>query len=178
MSEYQSAIKWNKWIHLNSWSGTCTGIHYKIPTGTDRNNYIVIEIDNEFTKINCIHKYNIDNDKWTKIDGFNDVKITSVISTALDVHKQILFLLQRQCITQMQLDNNNVINDTHNIIMKFDNSKSIIVNNSLFALGGEYNNSILKWDSEKKTFTKFSDMYNKMNIGRFGMIYNNKHNCL
>ncbi len=57
-------------------------------------------------------------------------------------------------------------------------SKIIVVNNSLFIVGGNHNNVILKWDSESKIFTQFSAMYNQIKIQEFGVIYNPKKHCL
>eukprot|EP01084_Bolivina_argentea_P008956 16769_1 len=112
-----------KWILLNSYPTNTSSI--TIPTGIDRNNYIVMRNSWSWNKTNCIYKYDIDNDKWTKIDGFSDVQITSHFSAALDVNQQTLFLSQNECIMQMQLNNNNIRTDTHNINIG-GSSKSII----------------------------------------------------
>eukprot|EP01084_Bolivina_argentea_P281395 481459_1 len=165
-----------KWILLNSFTRRGSLI---VPTGMDRNNYIIIDYAYWQGKMNCIRKYDIDNDKWIKIDGFNNMEnIPPYFSAALDVKKQILFLSRHGCVTQIQLNNNNISN--HNYNNKRDDylqSSSIAVNNSLFTIGAIHH-SIFKWDLENKTFTKFSDMYNKMRFGSFSMIYNHKHNCL
>eukprot|EP01084_Bolivina_argentea_P051259 94292_1 len=181
-----------KWIEISH----CPGSNYPtVPTGMDKNNYIVIDHDRLCTKINCIHKYDINddkwieidgfnkydiyNDKWIEIDGFNNMENLHGFSNALDVKKQTLFLLHRNCLTQMQLNNNNISYDTHNVEMNSpQDSKSIIVNNSLFIVGGSCNNVILEWNSKSKALTKFSDMYNKMYIRDFEMIYNNLTGCL
>eukprot|EP01084_Bolivina_argentea_P131598 232258_1 len=137
-----------KWITLSGPSIDCI----IIPTGMDTNNYLVIDRDFWCSKINCIYKYDIDNDKWIKIHGFNNIdNIMSQFSAALDVKKQILFLSQNDCVTQIQLNDNNIRNDNHNNTTSNPKySKSIIVNNSLFIIGGSNYNSILKWDSKKK----------------------------
>eukprot|EP01084_Bolivina_argentea_P051260 94293_1 len=88
-----------KWILLNS-CPCQTNSSMAIPTGIDRNNYLVVEYD--FVKINCIYKYDIDNDKWIKINGFNNMENISSFSAALDVKKQILFLLSLDYVTQIQ----------------------------------------------------------------------------
>eukprot|EP01084_Bolivina_argentea_P289891 497868_1 len=36
----------------------------------------------------------------------------------------------------------------------------------------------MKWDFKNKKMTKFSDTYKKKYIGDFGMVYNDKQNCL
>eukprot|EP01084_Bolivina_argentea_P246909 413124_1 len=130
-----------KWISLIE----CPASKIHCPIGVDRDNYIVI--DAKF-KINCIYKYDIDNDKWIKMDGFNVENIQS-FSAALDVKKQILFVSSHSCVTQIELNNNNITNHTHNVEMYMASAKSIIINNSLFIIGGMDNNSIFKWDSQK-----------------------------
>ncbi len=45
--------------------------HNSIPTGGDRNNYIVI--DRTYLS-HRIHKYNIDINKWIEIDGINNIE--------------------------------------------------------------------------------------------------------
>eukprot|EP01084_Bolivina_argentea_P080974 146652_1 len=91
------------WVNLASYPATdCM----EIPTPIDRNNYIII--DNEFyrDRIACIYKYNIDNDKWTKINGFNNIQnISAYVCASLDVKKQILFLWKPDQLTQIQLNN-------------------------------------------------------------------------
>eukprot|EP01084_Bolivina_argentea_P227771 384738_1 len=79
------------WVHLTSFPSIS---FIKIPTGTDRNNYIVVDVDVWNSKINCLYKYNIDNNKWIKINGFNNMKNISLFSSAFDANKQILFLSQ------------------------------------------------------------------------------------
>eukprot|EP01084_Bolivina_argentea_P080973 146650_1 len=92
------------WVNLASCPATEA---MEIPTGIDRNNYIVM--DNELYpsyKIKCIYKYNIDNDKWTKINGFNNIQnISAYVCASLDVKKQILFLWKPDQLTQIQLNN-------------------------------------------------------------------------
>eukprot|EP01084_Bolivina_argentea_P055447 101656_1 len=168
-----------KWSTLNS----CPKIGYiHIPSGVDKNNYIAIDSNAGCSKINCIHKYDIDSDKWSKIDGLNNLNMAR-FSAALNVKDQILFLSRNNYLTQIQLKNNNINHYNHNIeIPKLipypSTSKSIIRKNALFIVGGCDNNLMLKWDSQNKTFTKFVDMYNRMDCGLFGTIYNNKNNKL
>eukprot|EP01084_Bolivina_argentea_P052955 97212_1 len=173
MSSNQSLTRW---AHLTS-CPSIGSIH--IPIGIDRNNYIAIDHNAGCNKINCIYKYNIENDKWIKMDCFNNVQNVSRFLAALDAKKQILFLVHHKSVTQMRLNTNHICNDNHNAeIMSISNSNSIIVNDSLFVLGGSNGNSILKWNSETKTLTKFGDMYNKMQHSAYTVIYNNKNNSL
>eukprot|EP01084_Bolivina_argentea_P074525 135188_1 len=115
MSTNEVSTKWSNLL-------ACPITDYMIvPTGTDRNNYIVID-DAETT--NCIYKYNINTNKWNKISGLND---------------------------------SNINNYTHNTyISGASTTKSIILNDSLFIIGGHDNKSIFKWNVENKTLTKFS----------------------
>eukprot|EP01084_Bolivina_argentea_P047357 87246_1 len=142
----------------------------KIPTGIDSNNYIAIDHNWPSNKIDSIYKYNIDNDKWIKMDSFDNVKNIATFSAAtLDVKRRILFLSQSKSVTQIELKNNNpIINDIHNT--RIITTAPIIINNSLFIVGGFDSNSIWKWNLENKTFTKFSDTYNKIKIDAFGII--------
>eukprot|EP01084_Bolivina_argentea_P022989 42783_1 len=167
---------------LSEWIGlmSCPGTKYTtIPTGIDKNNYFVIDYHLFSTEFNCIFKYNIDNDRWSKIDGLNiNTRDISLCSTVY-VKKQILYLIQKDSVSQIQLNNSNINSYTHDTtIHAASTTKSIMLNDSLFIIGGVGNNSILKWNSENKTFTKFSDMYNKMRMGGFALIHNHKNNCL
>eukprot|EP01084_Bolivina_argentea_P213183 362153_1 len=161
MSTVQQATKWK--------SLTFPEIEFNtiIPSGTDANNYIIIDRACFFAAIIAIHKYNIDTDKWNKIDGIQNM---SHFSAALDVKNQILFLFRRNLLTEIQLNSGNIVNHTHNTTLSPLRKKCIILNDSLFIIGGSDNKSILKWDLENKTFTKFSDMYNNARLGSFGMI--------
>eukprot|EP01084_Bolivina_argentea_P295208 508176_1 len=173
-----SAIKSStKYIHLASCPSSINDI--TVPTTIDRNNYIVIDYGDQ---CDCVYKYNVENDKWNKIyvatsSCFSFLDTSSCFSAALDVKNQILFLFRDNCMTQIQL-NNNINNTKYNEICSTYSSKCTIINNSLFIVGGYYNKSILKWNSEKQALTKFSYMYNKMKLGYFGMIHNHTNNCL
>eukprot|EP01084_Bolivina_argentea_P043721 80526_1 len=106
-----------KWIDLTSCPSSNCII---VPTAMDKNNYIIIDYCDDHNLwgakiIDCIHKYDIDNDKWIKINGFNNMENISSFSAAFDVKKQILFLFRRDHITQIQLNNNHIINDNHNM---------------------------------------------------------------
>eukprot|EP01084_Bolivina_argentea_P091302 164376_1 len=133
-----------------------------IPSNIDRNNYVVIDRNFGWTKINCIYKYNIENDKWIKMDGVNNMENMSYFASVLDVKKQILFLFRANCLTQIHLNNNHINTDKYNIGNIFG-VKTIIIKDSLFIVGCA--NSILKWNSDVKTLTTFSVMYNKMKLG-------------
>eukprot|EP01084_Bolivina_argentea_P119178 211337_1 len=69
-----------------------------IPNGANGNNYIAIEHCSK--EIKCIYKYDVQTDKWIKMNGFKNI---SYLSAALDVKKQILFLFCRDCLTQISL---------------------------------------------------------------------------
>eukprot|EP01084_Bolivina_argentea_P123188 218312_1 len=81
-----------KWMNLRA--PTITGCMH-IPFGTDKNNYIVI--DRKFSeKLNCISKYNVNIDKWSKIDGLNNiqnisVKLMAVVSNIRCKETNIIF---------------------------------------------------------------------------------------
>eukprot|EP01084_Bolivina_argentea_P086276 155942_1 len=176
------------WMHLSSCPLSDVGnVHsamYRnmiVPYGIDDNNYIVIARCNsiyEFEKnyIICIYKYNIDTDQWIKMNDYNQVLNTSAYSAALNVNKQILFILVSKTLTEIKLDtceiNIHTINDAINQV----NSTIFFGNNSLF-LGDICSKSILKWNPITKTFTKFNDMYNNTNISHFGAIKNSKNDC-
>eukprot|EP01084_Bolivina_argentea_P091300 164373_1 len=134
-----------------SWIGltTCPCINRLIvPNGTDINNYIAMDVN--WTEISYIYNYNTDTDKWNRIDGFNDINKNPWFSATLDVKKHLLYLSNGDSVTQIQLNNGNMNDYTTNIDTNYPstNSTSIILNDSLFIIGGSENNSILKWDSE------------------------------
>eukprot|EP01084_Bolivina_argentea_P313313 542573_1 len=116
------------------------------------------------------------------MSGLNNIQNISSLSAALDAQKQILYLVHKDSVNEIQLNNNNINNYTHNItinsVSSYSSTRSVILNGSLFIVGGYGNNSILKWNPQSKTFTKFSDMYNKININSFAMICNKKHNSV
>eukprot|EP01084_Bolivina_argentea_P043722 80529_1 len=110
-----------KWIYLTSCPSSARNCII-VPTAMDKNNYIIIDYcDDHYHNlwdakiIDCIHKYDIDNDKWIKINGFNNMENISSFSAALDVTKKILYLFCPHILTQIQLNNNNITNHTHNI---------------------------------------------------------------
>eukprot|EP01084_Bolivina_argentea_P313317 542578_1 len=123
MSTDKPSTKWNS---LN----LCPASEFiDCPSGVDRDNYVVIDRSFGWTKINCIYKYNIDNDKWIKMDGFN-VENIRTFSAALDINKQMLLLSRPGCVTQIQLNNNNISNHNHkytmnNMLYNIWSSKSI-----------------------------------------------------
>eukprot|EP01084_Bolivina_argentea_P074521 135184_1 len=148
MSTNEVSTKWSNLL-------ACPITDYMIvPTGTDRNNYIVID-DAETT--NCIYKYNINTNKWNKISGLNNIHNISSFAATLDVKKQILYLIRSDSVSEIQLNDSNINNYTHNTyISGASTTKSIILNDSLFIIGGHDNKSIFKWNVENKTLTKFS----------------------
>eukprot|EP01084_Bolivina_argentea_P009147 17103_1 len=147
MSAQQLSIKWTDLALCPSSSFN----RINIPTGADRNNYIVIHRELNFIHM---HKYNIETDKWIKM-GFNNRRNIKTFTSALHVKKDILYLLHRNSVTQIQLNNNHISNDNHNKeINRVSTSKIIIINDSLFIIGGQLNNSILKWNLENQTLLK------------------------
>eukprot|EP01084_Bolivina_argentea_P249760 418259_1 len=152
------ANQFSTWMAITECPVTNYDNHIRIPTGIDKNNYIAIE--NEWwlleESVICIHKYDIDNNKWIKMDGVNNTEIISYCCTSFDVKKQILFLLNRDQLTQMQLNNTNIIqhceSNQYNEINLTTSTKIISVNNSLFIIGGfgGHNDSIWQWNVENK----------------------------
>eukprot|EP01084_Bolivina_argentea_P313311 542568_1 len=121
-----------------------------IPTGINRNNYIVIDRKFASNRINCIYKYDINTNKWNKISGLNNMQNISPCSATLDVKKQILYLIHKDSVSEIQLNNSNINNYTHNTTINgVLRAKGVILNDSLFIVGGG-NNSILKWNLETK----------------------------
>eukprot|EP01084_Bolivina_argentea_P077098 139785_1 len=166
----------NTWIHLTE----CPSL-VKIPTGLDINNYIAINYSFHNSKINCIYKYNTDTDKWSKIDGCNDIQNIPQFTAALDTKKQMLFLSHNLNITQIQLNNGNIetIQTNSPNTTTCINDPTIVINNSLFMIGGYQNYSILKLDSESKSWVEFSDHGGEIEeIHDFAMTYNHKNNCI
>eukprot|EP01084_Bolivina_argentea_P086279 155945_1 len=98
-----------KWINLCAPDINISGF-MTIPTGRDRHNYIVVDRWFLSRRINSIYKYNIDSNKWNKIDGLNNIQNIAQCSAALDVKKQILFLFHGDSVSEIQLNNNNINN--------------------------------------------------------------------
>eukprot|EP01084_Bolivina_argentea_P120454 213516_1 len=140
-----------KWINLLP----CPVTDYiTVPAGGDGNNYIVIDRNFYTKRLNCIHKYNINTNVWSKISGCNDTQNVSSFSAALDANKQILYLVHEDSLSQIKLNDSHINNHSHNItINAVSHTKTIILNDSLFIIGGAQNNSIWKWDLETKTLT-------------------------
>eukprot|EP01084_Bolivina_argentea_P316415 548462_1 len=86
------------------------------PNGMDINNYFIIAYHPSIQKINCIYKYHTDTDKWNKIDGCNVIQRNEYVSAAVDVKKHLLFLSDRDSVTQIQLNNGNRSDYTTNNI--------------------------------------------------------------
>eukprot|EP01084_Bolivina_argentea_P136348 240134_1 len=126
-----------KWINLTQYP-VIDSLYSSldIPTGIEANNYVVIDHNRLPFKINSIHKYNIEHDKWIKMDNFNNAETICEFSAVLDVKKQILFLLREDCLTEIQLNNNNIRNDNENVKLNHVLTlTSIIINDSLFVIG-------------------------------------------
>eukprot|EP01084_Bolivina_argentea_P210507 358273_1 len=167
-----------EWINLCA----CPITDYMtIPTGIDANNYIVIDRKFAANRLNCIYKYNINTNKWSKLAGLNVLKDFTRFNAAMDVRKQVLYLFHSDYLTQIQtnshyIDNityDNAINKPQSVAM--NNTTSIIINNSAFVFS--CGSDVLKWNPESQTVTKFCDMYNKILLNQFGIICN-KNNCL
>eukprot|EP01084_Bolivina_argentea_P107053 191440_1 len=67
-----------EWIPLTSFPHTYRTV---VPSGIDKDNYIIIDYNMKHSIINSIDKYNINTDKWSKIDGFNNIKCTGLNMT-------------------------------------------------------------------------------------------------
>eukprot|EP01084_Bolivina_argentea_P180953 312574_1 len=105
-----------KWIHLTE--HTADKDLVSIPSGVNRDNFILIDfnfnwISGTFT-IDCIYKYNTYTDIWSKIDGCNDMQDISSFTAALDVKKQILYLVHNDSVREIQLNDINITNHTQN----------------------------------------------------------------
>eukprot|EP01084_Bolivina_argentea_P264481 448013_1 len=140
-----------KWIDLNSFHCADTTRHYiTIPTGIDKNNYYV-------STINSIHKYNIENDKWSKINGLDNYhlcKQSRECTPAFNVKKQILFLLDStDQLTEIQLNNQQIKTHNNIDINGVDMGKSIIIDGSLFIVG-ERVDYILEFNITTKQWAK------------------------
>eukprot|EP01084_Bolivina_argentea_P295207 508174_1 len=168
-----------KWINLCA----CPVADYMtIATGTNKNNYIIIGRKFFSSSIHCIYKYNINTNKWSKICGLNNCN-TQKFNAAVDPKKQTLYLFHKDSLTQIQtnLTYNNIVDNkvTYNntITLKPLYSKSIVINSSIFIFSLN-NRAILEWNSSDNKLTKMSDMYNKIQLDDFGIIYDNKNKCL
>eukprot|EP01084_Bolivina_argentea_P253700 426273_1 len=164
------------WISLSRCPASFTASSISVPSGVDTNNYLTIDYKQYLNTI-AVHKYDFPCDDWIEIETKRKnyythaeypLKTTSTFSAAMDTNKQILLLSQKNCVTQISLNQSEYtiqipVNYDYNPVNRItapECSKSIIINNSLFIVGGSNNSSILKWDLESKILTTFSDMYN------------------
>eukprot|EP01084_Bolivina_argentea_P302732 522589_1 len=123
-----------KWIDV----ALCPITDYMtVPAGIDQNNYIVIGRQFTLQRISCVYKYNINTDKWRNISGLNNIQNISSCSATLDVKKQILYLFHSDSVSEIQLNDSNTNNYTHNTTINLvSTTKSIILNDSFFIIGG------------------------------------------
>ncbi len=146
---------------------------YWIPSGINKENYICVS-DSDQSQI-TIHKYDVETNEWGEMFQFvDDYKYSS---TALDIKNQMIYTVKFSEMKQIDLNNNTML--THNVEDDHGidwNSKSIVLNNSLYVLGCE--NSILKWDSNKNMWAKVTDMFNGRKLANFGLVYLKKTNSL
>eukprot|EP01084_Bolivina_argentea_P052327 96123_1 len=104
-----------KWINLL----TCPITDLMtIPSGTDKSNHFVIDRLFSSKRINCIYKYDTNTNKWNTISGLDNIQNISLFSATLDVNKQILYLIHRHSVSEIQLNNSNIHNYTHNTTIK------------------------------------------------------------
>eukprot|EP01084_Bolivina_argentea_P253699 426272_1 len=174
--EYQINKSVTDWISLSRCPASFTASSISVPSGVDTNNYLTIDYKQYLNTI-AVHKYDFPCDDWIEIETKRKnyythaeypLKTTSTFSAAMDTNKQILLLSQKNCVTQISLNQSEYtiqipVNYDYNPVNRItapECSKSIIINNSLFIVGGSNNSSILKWDLESKILTTFSDMYN------------------
>eukprot|EP01084_Bolivina_argentea_P218974 371478_1 len=162
------------WISLQP----CPTTHFlSAPTGIDKNNYIII--DHHFSKINCIHKYDINTDNWLKINVSNQLEVSTGFTSTFNAKKQVIHIFSNNCLTYLQLTNNtirteNVSNSSYIVSV----SKIILLNNSLFLISGFNNSMILEYNIQTKVLSKFAHMYNESELCAFGLIYSSNTNTL
>ncbi|MCP4990088.1 MAG: hypothetical protein GY928_29805, partial [Colwellia sp.] len=147
---------------------------YWIPSGINKDNYICIT-DSGQSQI-AIHKYDVETNEWREM--YHQIDDYKYASTALDIKNQIIYTVVFNKVKQIDLNNNTLL--THNVENDHGikwHSKIIVLNNSLYVLGGD-ENSILKWDSNKKIWTKVTDMFNEGKLANFGLVYLKKTNSL
>eukprot|EP01084_Bolivina_argentea_P275357 469580_1 len=144
-----------KWFNLASCP--ISKIFIIVPSGINKDNFIVIEKD-----ICCIHKYNINSNKWTTTDVSETIGDIICDHAALDTHQNVLYFLSESNLVQMELNTNKITKSllasqtTHDLT-----SECIILNNELFLIGGESSYSISKWNAKTKQFTQIGNIYNE-----------------
>eukprot|EP01084_Bolivina_argentea_P035972 66581_1 len=175
------------WTSLEApYTNNTNNLHVRlaVPRGIDKNNYIVIDV--EFKRRNLrikerlfknIFKYDTVTNKWTKIKLFDtECKLGQC---ALDTKNQILYTKSGNSLTSISLDSHSKGNKT-----KYKTSDTTIysdiffLGNSLFCMGGVTNQLIFQWNSEYKSFTEISKMYNNARLDSFGLVYLKKKHCL
>eukprot|EP01084_Bolivina_argentea_P168888 292793_1 len=161
------------WIDLNP--SPCANI-MTIPTGIDKNNYIVIDTEDAmWDKIVHIYKYNIHKDKWIKMYDYTMENMDDEGQWILDVKKQILFLFYKLSCTEIELNSGSKrtykYGENHFLSPA---TKSVIVNDSFYFV--QWRHLIFKWNPEKKTFPRIIEIRGREAANAYCAIYdNNKH---
>eukprot|EP01084_Bolivina_argentea_P275356 469579_1 len=167
-----STEHFTKWFDLASCPVSENG--RIVPTGLNKDNFIVIEKD-----ICCIHKYNINSNKWTTTDVSETIGDIICDHAALDTHQNVLYFLSESNLVQMELNTNKITKSllasqtTHDLT-----SECIILNNELFVIGGMSSDSISKWNGKTKQLTQINTIYNNTILDVFGSAHNDKTNSI
>eukprot|EP01084_Bolivina_argentea_P059148 107967_1 len=180
MSTKETSTKWHNLL-------ACPATSFiRIPTGIDKNNYIVIEFDQKDVEMSIltnnvisIYKYNTNTYKWNKITDLNNYGVQH-FSATFDATKQILYLFHTNSLTEIQISNNHINNVIYNnttteLFQNLYNVTSIIINSSVFVFSSG-DSAVLNWNSESNTLTKCSWMYNNRKLDDFAIAYNKKDN--
>eukprot|EP01084_Bolivina_argentea_P120452 213514_1 len=131
-----------KWIDLE----TCPVLKDEsneviFPAGINKDNFIALEYDDDEDRINCIHKYNIETNKWTTMDIsiWNDIILSDrSCYPVLDTKQMVIYFLYDNCLMQMELNSKKIIRH----LLPYENnhnssSQCIFLNNELFVIGGD-----------------------------------------
>eukprot|EP01084_Bolivina_argentea_P275359 469584_1 len=168
-----STEHFTKWFDLASCPVSENG--RIVPTGLNKDNFIVIEadIENAQNQRSCrIHKYNINSNKWVTTLVPTEIIGDAIFCSdfpAFDTKQNTLYFLGEQYLIQMELNNKQITKHLLSSQTNHDkSSQCIILHNELFVIGGESSDSISKWNGKTKQLTQINTIYNNTILDVFG----------
>eukprot|EP01084_Bolivina_argentea_P160420 279354_1 len=168
-----------RWIDLESCPSLNPNSYFIVPTGINKDNFIVLEISEYEKTIEYIHIYNTNTNKWTTTQINISICATKPFYPAFDANRNILYFLYKNYLMQMELNDQKITKhllsseNNHN-----SNSQCVIVNNELFVIGGDNCYSISKWNAETNKLIQINTIYNNTHLYVFGLTFNNKKNYM
>ncbi len=158
-----------------------------IPSGIHQQNYVIMAHSkyydvSTYQKITCICKYDVTSNIWNKIAlnlHSNMVDLKGYGVAALDKTKKTIYYFADNLLNLIPLNGDQINRINAKNIDKIETAlhTSLFHNDALFVIDGE-SSSIQKYDIQNQKFIKYAEMCNGKNTGLFGVIDDNKRDCL